>query len=146
MPPRPAVVRLYFDADVLGLAKVVANLRPEITYPGDPGAVVRKRVRPPCPITRTDTPDPEWIAQVAQAGWLIVTRDSMIQNRRAELDAVRTSGARMVALAGRDAIGTWNQLEVLMVNWRRIEAFADRPGPFIYTVTRTAPPRSISLI
>lgn len=69
----------------------------------------------------------------------------MIQNRRAELDAVRSSGARMVALAGRDAIGTWNQLEVLMVNWRRIEAFADEPGPFIYSVTRTARPRSISL-
>jgi hypothetical protein len=30
---RPARVRFYFDADVLGLAKVIAALRPDVTYP-----------------------------------------------------------------------------------------------------------------
>jgi hypothetical protein len=34
---RPAQVRYYFDANVLGLAKVVSTLRPDVTYPGDPG-------------------------------------------------------------------------------------------------------------
>jgi hypothetical protein len=37
---KPAVVRYYFDADILGLAKVVAGLRTDITYPGDPGVVI----------------------------------------------------------------------------------------------------------
>jgi hypothetical protein len=32
---RPATVRFYFDADVLGVAKVVAALRSDVTYPGD---------------------------------------------------------------------------------------------------------------
>lgn len=35
---QPAEIRFYFDADVLGLAKVVVRFRPDVTYPGDPGA------------------------------------------------------------------------------------------------------------
>jgi len=141
---RPANVRFYFDEDVLGVAKVVAALRPEITYPGDPGAVVNKRERPRCLITSGVT-DPHWIPVVAAQGWLIVTRDSAIQRRRAEIAAVRENDARMVALAGADAGGKWEQLEVLMINWRRIQAWAEEPGPFIYSVTRTGSPRRIPL-
>jgi len=43
----------------------------------------------------------------------------------------------MVALSGREAIGTWNQLEVLMRQWRGIQALLDEVGPFIYLATRT---------
>lgn len=127
--PRPAHVRYYFDADVLGLAKHVACERPDCTYPGDPGVVLHKRVRPPCRI-RPSTKDPIWIPQVTVKGWLIVTRDSKIQEHRAEIDAVRNNGARMVALNGRDTVGTWNQLEVLMRHWRSIEQVRDERGPY----------------
>lgn len=144
MPPRPAHVRLYFDEDVLGLAKLVARLRPEVTYPGDPGAVIHNRERPACVIA-AGAKDPQWIPAVARHDWLIVTRDSAIQRRRAEIAAVRDNSARMVAIAGDDARGTWEQLEVLMINWRRIQRWLDEPGPFIYSVTRTGVPRSISL-
>jgi hypothetical protein len=144
VPPRPADVRFYFDEDVLGLAKVVGALRPEVTYPGDPGAVIFRRERPACPVP-AGAKDPQWIPFVAQQRWLIVTRDSNIQRRRAEVAAVRDNGARMVAIAGPDARGTWEQLEVLMVNWRRIQSWADEPGPFIYSVTRTGTPRLVDL-
>lgn len=40
---KPAEIRFYIDADVLGLAHVLARLRPDVTYPGDPGAVIQKR-------------------------------------------------------------------------------------------------------
>lgn len=135
---KPADVQFYFDADVLGLAKALARLRPDMTYPGDPGAVIHRRVRPPCPIARPSTDDDTWIPIVAAAGWLIITRDSRIQHRRAEIAAVRGNGARMVALASSDATGVWAQLEVFMSQWRRIEALATRAGPFISTVSRTA--------
>ena len=146
MPFRPAVpgrrykaasVRLYFDADVLGLAHVIAGLRPDATYPGDTGGVVLKRLRAPCPISSPATKDHVWIPQVTALGWLIVTRDSRIQEHRAEIGAVRDSGARMVALGGRDAGGTFDQLEVFMSRWRAIKACLDEPGPFIYAATRT---------
>ena len=47
---RAANVRFYVDADVLGLAKVLVQLRPDVTYPGDPGGVIHKRRRDACPI------------------------------------------------------------------------------------------------
>jgi hypothetical protein len=135
---KPAAVRFYFDADVLGLAKTLVPLRPDLTYPGDPGGVVHRRQRPPCPITSTATDDTVWIPETARQGWLIITRDSRIQHHRAEVAAVRTSGARMVALASDEARGTWHQLEILMCQWRAIERRLEEPGPFIYTASRTA--------
>ena len=119
---KPATVRFYFDADLLGLAHVVAGLRSDATYPGDPGGVIKRRERSACPIADPATKDDVWIPQVASLGWLIITRDSRIQQHRAEITAVRQSGARMVVLAGIEARGTWQQLEVLIRQWRAIEA------------------------
>jgi PIN like domain len=111
---KPAAVRFYFDADVLGLAHQIAGLRPDATYPGDRGGVVLKQQRQPCPITSIAVKDPVWIPQVTALGWLIITRDAKIQEHTAEIAAVRDNGARMVALGSRDARGTFDQLEVFM--------------------------------
>jgi len=46
---RAAQVRLYIDADLLGLGKILAGLRNDVTHPGDPGTVIHKRQRAPCP-------------------------------------------------------------------------------------------------
>lgn len=134
---REAQIRFYIDADILGLAKILTQMRADVTYPGDKGGTVRKRSRPACPITTPATRDHVWIPQVTALGWLIVTRDSAIQRHRAEVGAVRAHGARMVALAGREAIDPWHQLEVLMAQWRAIERLTQEPGPFIVSVTRT---------
>lgn len=71
--------------------------------------------------------DPDWIPEVTRRDWLIITRDSNIAVNRAEIAAVRDHGARMVAL-GREAIGTWAQLEVLLTQWRRVEALLRSPA------------------
>jgi hypothetical protein len=134
---RSATIRFYCDADILGLAKVIAALRPDVTYPGDPGGVVHRRRRPACPITETRTPDDVWIPKVAGLGWLIITRDSRIQEHRAEITAVKTHDAKMVALSGKEAGSTWAQLEVLMCQWRPIEQLAEEAGPFIGRATRS---------
>jgi hypothetical protein len=89
--PRPATIRVYFDADVLGVAKVVAALRYDVTYPGDPGATINKRSRPACPVTTPAAKDDVWIPEVAQHGWLIITRDRHIQDHPAEIAAVAAS-------------------------------------------------------
>lgn len=136
-PAKLATVRFYIDADVLGLAKILVQVRNDVTYPGDRGGVLHKRTRPPCPITAPKTDDDVWIPAVTAQGWLIITRDSDIQSNRAEIDAVRNTGARMVALAGKEAVGTWDQLELLMCQWRAIEDCLSLLGPFIYTATRT---------
>jgi hypothetical protein len=133
---KPATVRYYFDADILGLANVVAGLRSDITYPGDPGAVINKRRRPACAI-QPRRPDDEWLPVVAQAEWLIVTRDTNISKHTAEISAVLACGAKLAALASPDACNKWAQLEVLMTRWRDLEKLVDLPGPFVYEVYRT---------
>lgn len=40
---KPAEVKFYVDADLLGLGHVLAGLRPDVTYPGDLGVVIHKR-------------------------------------------------------------------------------------------------------
>ena len=137
MTPRLAQVRIYVDADILGLGKILAGLRSDVTYPGDPGAVVRRQKRPPCPLTDPAMLDTDWIPKVASRGWLIVTRDSRISERRSEITAVRENNAKMAALNPLDAQTKWEQLEVFMTQWRQIEALINEPGPFIWRVSRT---------
>jgi len=137
-PAKPAAIRFYVDADVLGLAKILVQIRPDVTYPGDPGGIVKgHRLRPPCPITDPGTPDHVWIPETARRQWLIITRDRHIQDHPAEIEAVRASRARMVNLSGTEALDTFHQIEVLMCQWQKVYALLDEPGPFIYTLTRT---------
>lgn len=132
-----ALVRFYVDADLLGLARLLVQVRTDVTYPGDPGGVLHKRRRPACPVTDPKAKDHVWIPQVAAEGWVIITRDSAIQRHSREVDAVHEHGARMVALAGEAARTKFEQLEVVMSNWRRIERCVTEPGPFIYVATRS---------
>ena len=87
---KEAEVRFYIDADILGLAKALCVVRNDVTYPGFAGGDKKfRRLRPPCPITATKVDDTVWIPETAQRGWLIITRDSAIQGRTAEINAVR---------------------------------------------------------
>jgi PIN like domain len=138
MTPRAAQVRFYVDADIPGPGKILGSLRNDVTYPGDPGAVLHKRHRAPCPIGSPDVLDTDWIPDVAARGWLIVTRDSMILQNRNEIAAIRENNAKTAALNQRDARTKRGQLEVFMTQWRHIEALTAERGPFIWRVSRTA--------
>jgi hypothetical protein len=109
-----------------------------VTYPGDPGALIHKRQRPPCPVTSPGVLDVEWIPEVASRGWLIVTRGSRIAENRNEIDAARENKANMAALNQLYAQTKWGQLEVFMSRWRDLENLTRCSGPFIYRVSRTA--------
>jgi hypothetical protein len=135
---RAAIVRFYIDADIRGLGIIIGALRNDVTYPGDPGAFIHKRQRPPCPIASTDLLDVEWIPQVEARGWLIITRDNAIIENRNEITAVRENKAKMVALNRKDAASKWGQLEVFMSRWRDIDELTSQPGPFIWRASRTA--------
>jgi hypothetical protein len=109
---------------------------PTSPTPGDPGGVIRKRQRPAC-VIRPEADDVEWLPVVAAHEWLIITRDAQIREHRADIEAVLDNGARMIALAGKEARGTWEQLEVVMSRWRDVEALLPLPGPFVYSLFRT---------
>lgn len=138
---REARLRFYVDADLLGLARLLVSLRPDITYPGDPGGDgVDGRVRPPCPVSAPNVRDVDWLPVVAQRGWLILTKDLRISRLPEERRAVRQNGARMVVISSgdREKLRKWGQLEILFTHWRRIEPLVELPGPYIYRATRTS--------
>ena len=134
---KQAEVRYYFDADIIGLGQIFCKLRSDCTYPGDLGGVVYKRQRPKCVVEKTEVPDADWIPQVTEQGLIIITRDNQIQRHVAEVQAVRKYKARMVVLPGKKAGNKWNQLEILMIQWREIEKLQKESGPFIYQASRS---------
>lgn len=130
-------VRFFVDADLLGLAKILVEVRSDITYPGDPGGRGPDGFdRPPCPIQSGDR-DVDWLPQVAGADWIIISRDRHIQHRPAERVALMDASARMFRLDARHGLNKWQQLEIIVTQWRRLEEMARVPGPWLYTVTRT---------
>ena len=134
---KQAEVKYFVDEDTLGLAYVLADIRSDVTYPGDEGGTtVNKRHRPACPIARR-TLDVDWIPIVAQNEWLVITRDRNISKRTAEKAAVQEAGAKLVAITSSEDLNNFGLLEVVMCRWRDISGLVDLPGPFIYSATRT---------
>lgn len=130
-------VRFYVDADLLGVAHILADLRSDLTYPGDPGGTVKRRERPPCPVESPHLPDHEWLPIVGGQGWAVLTRDRRIERRPAERQAVIDYGVKLFAITSPEQLDKWRQLEIIMSRWRDLEALAEQPGPFIYRLTRT---------
>jgi hypothetical protein len=131
-------IRFYVDADLLGVAKILAEVRSDVTYPGDLGGRGSGGFdRPPCPIKPGDK-DVDWIPQVARAGWVIISRDRHIQHRPAERAALIDASAKMFRLDARHGLNKWQQLEIIVSQWRRLEEMVDLPGPWLYMATRTS--------
>jgi PIN like domain len=132
------MIRFYLDADLLGVAKILTEVRSDVTYAGDPGGRGPDGFdRPPCSVRPGDR-DVDWIPQVAQAGWVIISRDRHIQHRPAERAALIETRARMFRLDARRGLNKWEQLEIIVSQWRRFEELAEAPGPWLYMATRTA--------
>jgi hypothetical protein len=131
-------IRFYFDADIIGLGKLLVQVRPDVTYAGDRGGLgIDKKPRPPSPIV-PNVLDPDWIPRVAALGWLVITRDRHMLSRPAERQEILQSGARHVRLdPSKGQLSKWDQLEILMIRWRSIEAISDEPGPWVYSASRT---------
>lgn len=111
-----------------------------MTWPGDTGEREgsAKLWLPPSPISTTDVDDDVWIPAVAAAGMTIISRDQRIQNRLAERAAIKRSAARMFAITTAESLNRWALLEIVVTRWRDMERIvAERPGPFIFKLTRT---------
>jgi hypothetical protein len=114
-------IRFYVDADLIGLGKLLVQVRPDVTYAGDPGgAGIDKRLRPPSPV-QPGVYDHVWIPRIAQEV---------------------ANGSRHVRIQGPPAkekrkLRKWDQLEILVRQWDAIERLLDKPGPWIYSATRT---------
>jgi hypothetical protein len=114
---RCAPVRYYVDADLLGLAKILVTVRSDVTYPGDPGGVIHRRLRLPCPIDDPATPDRDWLPKVAAQNWLIITRDRRIQDHTAEIAAVGAQRPRRLNRSRAPARTKFGPLGIVVWRW-----------------------------
>ena len=131
-------IRFYVDADLLGIAKVLVSLRPDVTHPGDPGGTGPDgRPRARCEIL-PGAKDTAWLPVVAENGWIVISRDRHHRSKPSERAAIIDSSARVVTLDARHQLNKWAQLEIIFRQWRAIEAVTDIPGPWINTASRTS--------
>lgn len=80
--------------------------------------------------------DETWIELVGREGWVAVTRDKNIRYRKAEIDAVRKHGARIVVVRMKDASGP-AMAQLLVSNIHKIAKFtADTPAPFVARINK----------
>lgn len=89
----------------------------------------------PCVIQDTGTYDEVWIPVVTKQGLVIITRDRHIERRTWEKDQVLACRARMFAITSEENLDTWGLAEIVFTQWRNIEAAAEEPGPYIYSLT-----------
>jgi hypothetical protein len=74
-----------------------------------------------------DTPDVGWLPEAGKAGWIVVTADSAIRRRPAELLALKQSGVTALFLkANFLKRGKWEQAGWLVKHWQSIETQTDR--------------------
>ena len=139
--------RWYVDADTLGLAHILANVRTDVTYCGDDGQRKKAKLNlPPCVIQDCDTDDEVWIPEVTRQGLAIITRDIHIGERRSQKDVVLAAGARMFAITTNENLHNWGLLEIVATRWREMEELAQESGPYIYSLTRTGELHKIDLL
>lgn len=108
-------IRFYVDADLIGVAKLLVQVRSDVTYAGDPGGIgPDKRPRPASPIS-PGAKDQVWIPWAADSGWVVISRDRHIRSRPSENQAIVDNAARFVTLdASKQQLNKWLQLEIVV--------------------------------
>jgi len=85
------------------------------------------------PDAEEGTEDPDWIADSAARGWIVLCRDKL--RHPGERPAIERHRARVFRVA-RSAKNSDQQIEYIGNNIHRITQRARRPGPFIYRIDR----------
>jgi len=80
--------RFFFDASLLGVARIMAQSHDRITYPG----------HPEWPFDQ-DEDDETWLQLVGDRGWCAIFRDKRIRYRTTERAALERHRARAVVIA-----------------------------------------------
>lgn len=127
MPATTQLARWFIDENSLGVAKALAYVRGDITWPGAPGG--------PVPAGAADT---TWLPVVGRAGLIVLTRDKRIRSRPLEREALLDAGVRACFLTSGGSLALFDQLRLRLRHWDDIEnPVADHPAPWLASVTRT---------
>lgn len=82
-----------------------------------------------------DTEDQFWLQEVGRRGWVILTKDQRIRYRPMELEALRSSGARVFVLIAGNLRGA--EIAAVFINAMSgiCRVLENQPGPFVRRIT-----------
>ena len=81
--------------------------------------------------------DENWLPDVGERGWVVLTKDKSIAKRTSERLAVASANIRMFVLATQDLPGQ-DMVEVFLKAFMKMQAFArEHPSPFIAKVYKS---------
>lgn len=125
----PSQLRFYVDETSIGLGLALARARVDVVHVGHP--LVPELTR--------GLLDPEWMPRVAARGLVVLGRDRHLRTRPGERELFAEYGLRVLRLAGRKDISTWDAIVRLVRHWEKIEqVLRDRPtGPWAYEIYET---------
>lgn len=127
MPATPQIPHWFVDENSLGVAKALAYVRGDVTWPGAPDG--------PVPAGAADT---AWLPVIGQAGLVVLTRDKRIRSRPLERQALLNHNVRACFLTSGGSLTLFDQLRLWLRYWDEIETLvADQPAPWLASVTRS---------
>lgn len=124
-PPESLVI--FLDECVGGhrIAKLLRARGHEVRIPSEPGSVPK------------GLPDSEWTQQIADRGWVAVTRDKRIQNRTAEKQAVAQAKLALFVLRTSGSLNGAEIVEIIdQAVPRMVKYLSDNEPPFIAGIYR----------
>jgi len=81
-----------------------------------------------------DTADSEWLPQIGQGEWILLTRDLRVRNKPAELAAYKEHRVGAFFIGGKDR-SRCELIQQVVRNWPRIKELAARTSkPFAFRV------------
>ena len=82
-----------------------------------------------------DAPDHEWLRQVAERDWIVLTKDKRIRRRSVEIIAIRNARARVFCLTAGDLTAA-EMAQIFVGALQRIFRFAlGNKAPFLAKIT-----------
>ncbi len=83
-----------------------------------------------------DAPDQEWLTAVGNYGWIVLTKDRMIQRRSVEREALIRANIRAFVLVAKDTNGPENAQIFIRAHAAMMKYIEQYPAPFIVRVYR----------
>jgi hypothetical protein len=84
---------------------------------------------------RQDTSDDEWLAEVSEKRWVVISHDKRFHDDPAAMDAVRQHKGRVFYLDGGSSV-KWDKLRRFAYAYKRIRHIVEtEKPPYIYRVT-----------
>ncbi len=112
--------RIFFDASLVGVARVLEGHVEGIVYPG----------HPEWPYSQ-DAPDEVWLRYVGERDWCAIFRDRRIRYRRWQRAVLEEYRVRAVVVATTKNLSIEENVALLLQPWDDIEMSLD--GPPSYT-------------